>query len=159
MIGSYHVSENGVVRRAVPGGPNTAPGRVLKPTNARGRLVVTMTESGVARAIRLTELMAHVWMGGVPAGFKVGFKDGNKMNVALSNLHFVPLLKPPPEPRVRTLEKPWNTRLTEEAVAQIRAMVAVEQAERMTLRKIADKFGVSESLVCKIAKGKAWKTA
>lgn len=153
-IGSYQVSDTGVVRRVAPG-PGTSPGKVLTLGAPRGRLVVTLTENGVPRPMRMTELMAHVWMGGVPDGFKVGFVDGNPLNVAVTNLQFVPLRKPKPEPRPRrkSTTPPWNKRLTDAAAAEIRKLYEIEQAERMTLKKIAAKYGVSESLVSKIVRG------
>lgn len=151
-VGSYQVSDTGVVRRVAPG-PGTSPGKVLKLTKARTRLVVTLTENNTPRPLRMTELMAHVWMGGVPDGFKVGFVDGNPENVALANLQFVPLRKPKPEPRPRRATPPWNKRLTDAAAAEIRKLYEIEQAERLTLKKIGAKYGISESAVSKIVRG------
>lgn len=63
----------------------------LKKKNGYGnRLVVDLLgEDGKRHTEGITKLMADTWMGGCPAGYLACTKNGNPVDVRLTNLHFL----------------------------------------------------------------------
>lgn len=62
------------------------PGRVLRPGNCRGYLIVNLHPTGTVTVHRLVAL---AFVSGFAAGLEVNHKDGNKKNNAASNLEWV----------------------------------------------------------------------
>jgi hypothetical protein len=68
-------------------------GRARVPTfvNANGDKMVTLVDDqGRPRTRLVSEVMLETWVGPRPPGHIVRFKDGDRLNCAPANLHWVP---------------------------------------------------------------------
>lgn len=84
----YAVSGDGQVMR-VTKGRRTAPGRLLRPSNAHGYLVVVLCRDGkIRRMISVHRLMATHFLPNPENKQQVNHKDGHKINNVLGNLEW-----------------------------------------------------------------------
>ena len=72
--------------------------------------------------------------------FSISFKDGNHKNISISNVETSP-------------QKPNNSKLTIDQVKDIQKLIS----KKVSLRKIADTYGVSDMQICRIKSGENWR--
>src|SRR3954470_16381302 len=137
----HQVSDLGRVRRFAPG-PSTRPGKVLTPTLARGsHPVVRLSAGGIARNFALAPIVAAAFLPPRPAGAILKHRDGDPSNCAAGNLC-------------------WTTRSDPETRGHRRKLSAEREAEVLGMRgvtpgrAVAQRYGVSESTVREIWKGR-----
>lgn len=152
--GEYEVSDMGVVRRVRTGHvPNPRPGKVGYP--------VVMIHPA-KRLHYVHHMVAEAFLGPRPDGMQINHINGIKTDNRLCNLEYVT-----PSENMRHAyriglhrahpslgERHGCAKLTEGAVRDIRVSVN-ERGIRSHV--LAAKYGVSRSMVSRIASGKAWR--
>ncbi|GAB3388220.1 HNH endonuclease signature motif containing protein [Lysobacter fragariae] len=159
-----YVAEDGSIWSDHPGNRWRGKLHQLKPAdNGRGYLRVRC--HGKSRSVHL--LVASAYIGPRPDGKEVNHKDGNKQNNRPDNLEYVThsenmghcfragLGNPP------TGQRHHMTTLSEEQVAELRAEYAqLRSSGRLPdgeMKRLQDKYGVSDTAITQIARGKTWK--
>lgn len=87
--GYYSVSDDGQICRL----RGDKGGQVIKPWLGRGRMYVTTSINGEKRIYLLAQLIAEAFLGCCPPHRRLAYRDGNRMNVALTNLYYAPRSK------------------------------------------------------------------
>lgn len=164
----YEVSSFGRVKslaRVVvgkDGHPQTLPGRILK-GNGKAYDVIYLCKDGVRKGVAVHRLVAEMFVSGHADGLEVNHKDGDKRNNRADNLEWVT--------RGRNMSHAWETGLmvfTEgHRAARVKAMESKRKLSDkdifgvfalrfmgLTIKDIADRFGVSASIVCVLLQGK-----
>lgn len=153
---AYSVSSLGRVR-SERNLANTKVGRILKPWAGglgNSYLYVRLSVHDVKKFLRVHGLVAAAFLGPRPDGFHVNHKDGNRLNNAADNLEYV-TRRQNEDHAMKLGLKRWKAnrgRLTVEAVRAIRA-------RPMTVPGMADRFGVSESAIYDVLRGRTWRGA
>jgi hypothetical protein len=153
----YEVSSYGRVRR-VKCSTCGNPGSILKhyysdPGYAR----VTLPVKGKCRrSFYVHHIVAKAFLGPRPKGMTINHIDGDKQNPAVSNLEYITKSEDIAHAyrlglRRRGEHHP-HAKLTEEEARQIRQLCG-----KMTQQRVANKFGVSPTVVRAIWIGKTWK--
>jgi len=156
--GYYEVSDLGRVRR-VHGCKDGLQKRVLSARlNRHGRLQVTLTVNAVPRTWQVHTLVATAFVGPRPPGREVNHKDGVKVNNAASNLEWVTRSENIAHGKRLGLfasgERHAHAKLKEDDVRQIRLLGSEPHFD---LRKIAEKFRITSSMVGKILRREYWR--
>lgn len=150
----YSVSADGEVRREPQG-------RLLCPSVNRrnGYLYVSLSAHGKARNFRLHVLVARAFLGPSPEGKVVNHMDGVKAHNNIANLEYVTpsenslhayrlgLLTPPP---VRLGTQAFTAKLSEADV------LAIRQSPESN-RKLGVRFGVDQSTIGDVKRGRTWQ--
>lgn len=161
----YQVSDLGNVRSVARtiirsnGKPQSYIGQLLKPQlNGAGYLAVTLgTTNGRANICRVAVLVAAAFLGPRPPKMDVCHNDGDRLNNSLSNLRYGSRSENIDDQRRHgTLRKArgsdcGHAKLSEQDIQIIRGRMNSE-----TQASIAKDFGVSQSLISIIKRGKAW---
>lgn len=150
---NYEISSWGNVR-------NQKTGRVLLPGYVRGYAVVSVCRDGTTKTIRIHHTMAEVFLGEPPfQGALAAHNDGVKTNNVVRNIRWASDVENQKD-RVRhdtqlCGSRVFGAKLTESQIPTIR--VRVNGGE--TCQSVADDYGVSESTIHLIKKGKIWRRA
>ena len=162
--GFYQVSDLGNVR-SVSRVVNHAKGkmrlkaRVMKPRPALGYERVCLHQNAIKKYFFIHRLVATAFLGRCPIGRQINHIDGCKLNNRLSNLEFVTARE--------NMQHAWRSglfkarigvgnpsaKLTEENVLAIRAAY---EAGGVTMKKLADNFGVGRSQISNIIHRRRW---
>lgn len=128
--------------------------RVVLSINPKRRGVIQSTRKHCVHI-----LVAKTFIGECPPGYEHNHKDGNKANPAADNLEFVTRSQNQQHsihqlghPTARKGTHHGMCKLTDDDVREIHRL----RAERKPIRVIADQFGVKESRVSTIARGRGW---
>lgn len=174
--GYYEASNQGCIRRAVPGN-GTWPGRLLKPKiNPGGYLVVNCSVNGRTDTNTVHRLVAEAFLGPCPVGLQINHRNADKTDNRVDNLEYVTSkennqhafelglntqrLKMGELGRLggakvtdkRRGENSGKARLTCEAVRYIRKLARDGQSQS----KIALLVGVSKGAVKHVLRGRTW---
>lgn len=144
--GYYLVTDRGDVIRAKPGQGSRA-GRSLKIVlGKKGYPCVGLCVDGKQVVRTVHSLVAEAFLGPRPVGKVITFKDLDRTNCNLSNLHYVPK-------QGNIGEKNGSAKLTE---AQVRA---IRKARRSGTgaADLGRRYGVSTSAISAITRGKIWR--
>lgn len=150
--GWYLVSDAGrVMRRGRSGGVDG--GRLLKIIrNSLGYATVHLRDAPRQKVVAVHRLVMLAFGGPAPAGWHVHHRDANRMNSRLDNLEW---LAPAEHMATRRLprgsESPAS-KLTEQQVAEIRALRGT-----VPQRELARRYGVTQAAVKQVQLGRHWQ--
>ena len=143
--GKFEVSNRGEVRKV-------ATGSLVKLTaTSAGYLCCGVACDGQRRTRRVNIMMAEAFIGPRPDGHEVGFIDGIKTNLHLSNIHYG-TAKELAEFRLANGFKQPSAKLTAEQVLEMRRKIA----SRVRFETIAAEYGVSYGTVKKVSCRSTW---
>ena len=156
---SYAVNRLGEVfsRRPINGkGPDRkAWRRVFGSPDGSGRYLQVTIER---KKVQIHRIVALVFIGICPDGFEVSHINGNSRDNRSENLEYTSHAKNESMKRIHGTapegSKNAMAKLTEAQVMSIRDELS--HAKRGTARKIAARYGVSESIISEIRHGKIW---
>lgn len=162
--GWYEVSDQGRVRRIAPGRSTEINHVLTASPNNHGYCVLRLFKHGKFKTCSMHVLVASHFIGERPAGHEINHIDGNRSNNRLSNLEYVTVSQNRyhaldvlgGRERVARGSQRWNARLTEADVEYIREQVGSGKTRQA---EIARRYGVSDSAIYCIMKGKTWKHA
>ena len=131
-------------------------GRVLKQTPATsGYLSVGLNKQG-GKTFGVHTLVLLAFRGPCPEGMECCHTDGNRLNNRLTNLRWDTRVNNHKDRKlhgtVKKGESHWNSRLTEDAVREIRA----RRMNGEVFTKIAQSFGISQTTTIHICQRKIW---
>jgi hypothetical protein len=63
---------------------------IMKPEQIGKRCYVQLRQNGEYKKFAVADLVARTFIGEPKTGYRVGFKDGDSMNIAVSNLKYAP---------------------------------------------------------------------
>jgi len=152
----YHVSNFGRVKRVKKTWSHEP--KILTPwTESHGYKQVELTDNGVTKTFRVHRLVLSVFVGDAPDDKpEANHKDGKRDNNSIDNLEWVSSrdnMKWSYSQNIRGKlygEKSHLAKLTNGIVLAIRA------EDKTTIRKLAKKYGVSNSCIHSILKRKTW---
>lgn len=154
---SYEVSNDGRVRSRVKRG--RWPAKELRPGRASaGYFTVTLCDHGRKKSHCVHALVAAAFLGHRPSDrHEVAHNDGNRANNSAWNLRWATHAENIGDTKRHGTfwigERHGNSRLTAEAVRQIRA-----RAKNGELHKtLAEEHGVVRQTITKIVNGRAWE--
>lgn len=157
--GVYAVSNLGRVRREVKAANGAPAGRVLRPRVGKvGYPVVQLKDGGRLKTATVHRLVAEAFLGPCPVGREVNHINGVKTDSRVENLEYVSSSGNHNHAYAMGLAPSgslhhWAT-LNEESVREIRALCSKAHLSRQA---IAEQFGVSRSLVSRIAARTIWR--
>lgn len=160
--GLYQVSNKGRVKslpRAVnapqAGGIRMSPGKILKPGNAHGRWLVSLSKQGQVKSCWVAHLVAEAFLGPNTNGSHVLHKNDVATDDRVENLRYGTHQENMADGKVNKKfqrgSKRYNAKLTEQQVIQIKLRLPHEKVS-----KIAKAFGVSHAVVSMIKSGNNW---
>lgn len=161
---AYAVSNLGRVMRTKRG-PHTRPGLILKPSNGRRDYKrVGLRNGGPLRLIQLHRLVWQSFNGLIADGLQInhinGKGDDNRLEnlevvtASENNLHAFQFLGRKPNINPNHGAKNGRAKLTEADIDRIHQL----RAEGLSQQKIADQFGVNQTLISGILSGKFWRS-
>ncbi|MFL6211667.1 MAG: NUMOD4 motif-containing HNH endonuclease [Pyrinomonadaceae bacterium] len=173
--GRYEAATSGRIR-------NAKTGRVLRHAVSKdGYCFIALSKDGTCRSFTVHKLIALTFIGPRPEGQTVNHRDLNKENNALANLEYIThqenvghaktggrfkINRPrgsehgthtKPE-TVRRGERATCVKLTEQTVCEIRSRWDNRWlgSEKITKRKLAAEYGVSDALIGMIIRREVW---
>lgn len=160
--GLYEVSDRGRVRgldrlvRHSRGGLQILAGRVMRLTLNGPYLRVSLCKEGTVRPHNVHRLVLEIFRGPCPDGAEGRHLDGDPINNRLENLswgthteNIRDSIRHGTRPRGEVVA---SSKLTEDDVRLIRARLE----EGVPQRKIAEEFGVAQTLISRIARRGIW---
>lgn len=139
----------------------------LRPTVfSNGYLFLNLTCRGKNFVQPVHYWITLVFFGERLPGFCVNHKNGVKTNNHISNLEYVTYARNLEHAREMGLNKGthgkdvWTSKLTEEQVLEIRRDFPYVQGKRLQhgeLKKLCEKYGISNVSMSKVIQGKSWK--
>ncbi len=161
---AYAVSNLGRVMRTKRG-PHTRPGLTLKPSNGRRDYKrVGLRNGGPLRLIQLHRLVWQSFNGLIAEGLQVNHINGKGDDNRLENLEIVTssenlrhsfrVLGRAPSINPSHGERNGRAKLAEADIDRIHQL----RAEGLSQQKIADQFGVNQTLISGILRGKFWRS-
>ena len=158
--GLYEVSNLGRVRRdySAPARSLGVPGRLIAPVMTGRYLVVSLSNRGTVKSLRLHRMVLTAFCGSEPfEGAQACHNDGDRSHCALSNLRWG---TPADNQRDRIRHGTdirgvdvFGAKLTDEAVAVIRKRIAAGERNG----SIAEDFCVSISTISLIRNNRIWR--
>lgn len=138
-------------------------GKFLKPTpNHKGYLRVQLSVDGKATTHCVHALVLLTFVGGRPDGCVARHRSGDKSDNSLSNLAWGTAVENEADKLAHGTfvcgERHPQSILSDSDVAQIRAAKTLG-GEHWNSRLLADRFGVKQDTIQKIAAGRIWKRA
>lgn len=151
--GRYQVSNFGRVRRLY----QTVAPQIMNPFAGRkGYLWIKFRGNGKRRCFRIHRLVAEKFIPNPDNKPQVNHIDGNKQNNRADNLEWVTNAENQHHAAIMGLKRSGedcpNAKLTAEQVLLIR-----ENPDGLSLRQLAKKFGVDQTVIRNIRIGKKWK--
>lgn len=123
---------------------------------------VSTTINGIPMSIFSHKAAALAWIGPQPEGCEVCHRDGNPLNPHMDNLRWGTCKSNHADKVIHgTLpagESHYKSKLTAEAVAEIRRAYANRQGRYWGSVALAKKYGVGPASLTKIVKGRNWKS-
>jgi hypothetical protein len=161
--GLYEVSNLGRVRsidrtvKTKRGVDQRWKGKLLKIICGDGRYPsVALSKCGVEKTFMVHSLVARAFIGECPQGYEVCHNDGSKTNARADNLRYDTRANNHADKISHGTslrgERNAQAKLSKEDIAEIISLRGVE-----TQRKIAAKFGVTQSNISCIFLGKSWR--
>lgn len=160
----YEVSECGRVRRLTRGGRRYPAGYELTAKrHAKGYLLYSLTLNGAARDILAHRLVALTWIGDAPsARHEVAHNDGSRINNHWRNLRWATPAENQADRKAHGTyvdgERAYSARLSDSDVDHIRLSYRAGGEKyvggAVTMRGLADQFGVSVAQISRIVNGK-----
>jgi hypothetical protein len=143
---SYEISESGIIRKI-------SNQKVLnKRISSYGYYVITLVSFGVRRVIPIHRLLAGQFIPNPKNLRYVITKDGDKLNLSLSNLKYTSYPCDNKKNQARRINKS-KYRLTNEQVLEIKRLLE----QRLKQTEIARKFDISNQTIFSIKHFKTWK--
>lgn len=157
FIDGYEVSDDGRVRRSIPG-RKTFAGRELKAQQMKiGYLAVRPTVAGKNVHFYVHDIVASAFLGPKPEGYSVNHKDGVKTNNSVHNLEYVTHAENMRHAANAGLmvcgEDHPQARMTEESVVALRN----DRIDGISFSSLARKYGISIATAFNISTRKLWK--
>ena len=121
--------------------------------NRKGYRVATLHYNGKRTQIKIHRLIWIAINGLIPEGYMIDHINGNKADNRISNLRLADALLNSQNRRSYRNENNPAARITKNIADAIRLL----HQEVKSYRKVADRFGVSRSLVAQIVRGELWK--
>lgn len=159
----YEASDHGRVRRVTTQGGRPS-GRMLKPGYRREYLNYTVSFQNVQQTLAAHRLVWEAFNGPIPAGMQINHVNGDKRDNRLANLevctpnenmaHAYRTLGRDPR-RPQWGEKNGRAKLAKDDLPEIRRL----RAEGWSQQRIADKFGVGQTVISGILRGLYWREA
>jgi hypothetical protein len=148
----YEISEHGDVRRG---------GHIKTQMQDRnGYRWVGLWQGGKSHTRHIAKIVAQVFIGPMPGGQQVRHMDGKKTHNHFTNLEYGTRVENEHDKRRHGTapigENHPAAKLTPQQVAEIRARY-VKSSRTSGLASLASEFGISLSMVCRIAKKNSWK--
>ena len=141
-------------------GAATYKGKLLRPTQSSGYLVIQLARNGKTKMMRVNQVVALAFIPNPHGHPVVNHKDGNGLNNSVENLEWVSPSQNTQHAHDTGLARakagtdhPF-AKLTEDDVRAIRRMLAEGQH---TQREIATTFGVCAMVITDIKKGRTWQ--
>ena len=158
--GRYQVSNTGLIKslqRHVENGSDKGmilPERILKPNIiVSGYHAVRLQKDGIGKQLYVHKLVADAFLNNdYASGYVVNHKDGNKGNNNVENLEYVSYSENNQHAWDNGLRKSNKHRFTADEVIQIRI-----EAESMSRKELAIKYGVYKTVIDSILTYKTWK--
>lgn len=161
--GYYEASSIGRLRRVKTQG-GRASGRISSPGDRRGYANYTLSVDNAQRTLSAHRMVWEAFYGPIPLGLQINHKNGEKRDNRLVNLE---VCSPSENTShaVRVLKRTWNVpprlagsmngraKLSEADIPEIRRL----RAAGLSQQKIADQFGVNQTLISGILSGKLWR--
>lgn len=166
--GIYQASTDGRIKR-VSNGPSTYAGRILKPTtHYNGYMEVSLCADGKQyKSLRIHTLVLITFSKPKPDGYQCRHLDGNKQNNRLTNLVWGTSKENANDRRNHggykgtRGSKNITAKLTENQVKEIRKLLGSTLKNKhnkgLTLKQIAQQYGVSIPTISAIKIGRTWK--
>lgn len=157
--GVYEISDAGVIRRTVDSAGGHRAGKVLKAQiNIHGYAYHCLRDPDGKRTPRtLHRLVLESFVGPRPQGFDASHLNGNQTDNRLENLTWEPrsanILRKREHGTMVRGEKHKCSKLTAAQVVDIRDKARLG----LKAREMADEYGVSSTLIYKIASRQAWQ--
>ena len=149
--GCYQISNYGRIKSmqrkvASRGGClKSLPEKIITPLyTSNGYLNVVASKSQKRKTLIIHHLVAEYFIGDRPDGLVIDHIDGNKTNNHVSNLRYITTKE--------NLRKRKDIKLDQEKVKEITSLLG-----QMSQSKIAEKFGITQSMISKIKLGRLWK--
>ena len=155
--GWYIISNLGRLQR-IHAGLGTWPGRILRGNRDRyGYLWVRLYRDGQYRSHKVHQLAAQAFLG-PPLGREVNHKNGIKADNRVENLEWVTVA----QNRRHAFATGLQVAVTGERTGSAKlkwADILVIRAGRgkITQQELADRYGVSDSAICRAQTGRNWK--
>lgn len=154
---NYEASDLGRIRRAQPA-RNSWAGRVLKASIRNGYPSVDLSHDGVRQTMSVHRLIAAAFIGPCPPGQEVNHVDGTKTNNRPANLEYISSSANQKHAYQRGLqvvtgERNGQAKLTED---HARAILARAPFHRGDPARLAREFGVSDSTIRDLIRGRTW---
>lgn len=129
----------------------------LQRNSKNGYVQVALSHEGKRRQFNLHALIARVFLGPPPAGMETAHNDGDQMNNRLSNLRYTTHLSNIRDKAQHGTQLQGETiqwaKLSEDDIPQILERLAAG----VLIKKVAEEFQVSRSLITAIRQGKVWQ--
>ena len=164
--GLYSISDAGRLRSEQPTLAHRA-GYIHKGFRRKiGYLTYALAKNGKERALLAHRLIAEAFIGLCPRGYQCNHKDGNKANNAIDNLEWVTPLQNvrhafevlgynPRTAPVPYGDAHYNTKLTAQQLADIKARGGNGRHGGPTQGELAKEYGVTRMTVYRVLHGKA----
>ena len=159
----YQVSETGLIRSM--NYKRTGHIKELKPALDKGYCkTMILSDDGKYKTVAIHRLIAETFLKKLP-GTEVNHKDGNKSNNNISNLEYVTHKENIQHSYNNGLQQPQrgskngNSKLTEDRVRHIKEYVKaikVIKGRYWGRKQVAESFGIKESHLKDILKGRTW---
>jgi hypothetical protein len=156
--GIYDVSSLGRIRR-VANGPSTFSGKIIKPIpNRDGYTNVRLYRDGGYIHRRVHQIVAAAFLGPCPPGHEVNHKRAPKTNNGVANIEYVTRRGNNLHAHATGLNHTQHgsahkrAKLTEAQIPEIR-----ELRKAHTLRELAERYGVSLTVISRVCRGETWK--
>ncbi len=155
---AYEASSAGRIRRAT-GGRGARAGHVLRqPVGSHGYPVLNLRHDGRSRQHLVHRLVAAAFLGPCPSGHEVNHRNGVKTDAAPSNLEYGTRQHNIDHARdtglLRRGDNHPNAKLTRREVHAIRGLRG-----RVSQRRLAAMYGVSQAAICRATLGENWASA
>lgn len=115
----------------------------------KGYREITISHNGKNIHVLVHKIIAELFLGRRKKGFKIDHKDGNKLNNAFSNLEYVT--------NRENIERARDNGLLKNKLSKKDIIKIKEMSKKISMKEIAEKFGVTPSAISKILNNKRWK--
>ena len=137
---------------------------IMKPAKDAGGYLRTMIViGGRCRTIKMHRLVAQVWIPNPDGLPTVNHRDFNKENNAVSNLEWMTqeanskhYQATGMQPVFRGAQN-WKSRLTEDAVREIKYAASCKTKRKWGRKALAEKYGVSVAAIKDVLRGRSWR--
>ena len=159
--GIYEVSNHGNVRRIKEGKGTRGPNHVLQPSREKtGYLFVKLRFNGRLDQIKVHKLVMQTFVGLRPDGFEINHIDGNPANNRLTNLEYCTSSQNKFHAYIMgrsivscTGSSNGRSKLKESDVIKIRERYT---NGGITQQKLADEYGVNQTMIGFIVRRASW---